>query len=498
MDPECAMRLNQFLGLLLSASVLSAAHAADITLALGTEPSTLDPQTAQDGSERAVSRNIFETLLTRTPAGELVPQLATGLPRQIDATTWEVTLRPDLKFSDGKPLDAAAVAASINRIVDPKTASRQRPFFLGIKQAEAVDAVTVKVHTNGADPALPARLSWLTIVSPAAAADGSLSQKPVGSGPYVLTEWSKGNRIVLTKNPNYWNPKAVGNVDRATYRFVAEPGTRLSGLRAGDFDFITNLLPEDTKRVAKAVTLKGTDLPFVSLNALKGLTADVRVRQALNYAVDKEALANDLYGGYASVSHGQLLAPGWFGYDASIKPYPYDPKRATELLKAAGAHGKSIDLYAPSGRWLKDKELAETIAAYWEAAGLKVNFRVLAWAEYLDALNKNRVPTEAQISSSHSNQLLDADRTLSAYYAQGGVAAANDNAELKKLIEDARQEADPAKRQALYSKALQIGRDQAYLVFLLDGGEIFGLSKRVDFSPRVDGLIPLKDFRVTD
>ncbi|CAB3854604.1 ABC transporter substrate-binding protein [Achromobacter animicus] len=492
------MRLNQLLGLLLSASVLSAAQAADITLALGTEPSTLDPQTAQDGSERAVSRNIFETLLTRTPAGELVPQLATALPRQIDATTWEVTLRPDLKFSDDKPLDAAAVAASINRIVDPKTASRQRPFFLGIKQAEAVDAVTVKVHTNGADPALPARLSWLTIVSPAAAADGSLSQKPVGSGPYVLTEWSKGNRIVLTKNPNYWNPKAVGNVDRATYRFVAEPGTRLSGLRAGDFDFITNLLPEDTKRVAKAVTLKGTDLPFVSLNALKGLTADVRVRQALNYAVDKEALANDLYGGYASVSHGQLLAPGWFGYDASIKPYPYDPKRATELLKAAGAHGKSIDLYAPSGRWLKDKELAETIAAYWEAAGLKVNFRVLAWAEYLDALNKNRVPTEAQISSSHSNQLLDADRTLSAYYAEGGVAAANDNAELKKLIEDARQEADPAKRQALYSKALQIGRDQAYLVFLLDGGEIFGLSKRVDFSPRVDGLIPLKDFRVTD
>ncbi|MGW9064669.1 ABC transporter substrate-binding protein [Achromobacter animicus] len=492
------MRLNQLLGLLLSASVLSAAQAADITLALGTEPSTLDPQTAQDGSERAVSRNIFETLLTRTPAGELVPQLATALPRQIDATTWEVTLRPDLKFSDGKPLDAAAVAASINRIVDPKTASRQRPFFLGIKQAEAVDAVTVKVHTNGADPALPARLSWLTIVSPAAAADGSLSQKPVGSGPYVLTEWSKGNRIVLTKNPNYWNPKAVGNVDRATYRFVAEPGTRLSGLRAGDFDFITNLLPEDTKRVAKAVTLKGTDLPFVSLNALKGLTADVRVRRALNYAVDKEALANDLYGGYASVSHGQLLAPGWFGYDASIKPYPYDPKRATELLKAAGAHGKSIDLYAPSGRWLKDKELAETIAAYWEAAGLKVNFRVLAWAEYLDALNKNRVPTEAQISSSHSNQLLDADRTLSAYYAEGGVAAANDNAELRKLIEDARQEADPAKRQALYSKALQIGRDQAYLVFLLDGGEIFGLSKRVDFSPRVDGLIPLKDFRVTD
>lgn len=492
------MKLKTYLGLLLSVSVFSAAHAADITLALGTEPSTLDPQTAQDGSERAVSRNIFETLLTRTPTGELVPQLATALPRQINDDTWEVTLRPNLKFSDGSPLDAAAVAGSINRIVDPKTASRQRPFFLGIKHAEAVDGQTVRIQTNGTDPALPARLSWLTIVAPAAVADGSLGQKPVGSGPYVLTEWSKGNRIVLSKNPHYWNPSAVGNVDRATYRFVAEPGTRLSGLRAGDFDFIVNVLPEDTQRVAKAVTLQGTDLPFVSLNALKGLTKDVRVRQALNYAVDKEALAKDLYGGYASVSRAQLLAPGWFGYDASLEPYPYDPKRATELLKEAGAYGKTIDLYAPSGRWLKDKELAETIAAYWEAAGLKVNFRVLAWSEYLDALNKNRVPTEAQISSSHSNQLLDADRTLSAYYAEGGVAAANDNAELKALIEQARQEADPAKRQALYSKALKIGRDQAYLVFLLDGGEIFGLSKRVDFAPRVDGLIPLKDFRVTE
>ncbi|MDQ2140411.1 ABC transporter substrate-binding protein [Alcaligenaceae bacterium B3P038] len=481
---------------LASSALIGGAHAADITIALGTEPSTLDPQTAQDGSERAVSRNIFETLLTRTPKGELQPQLAASLPRSIDAATWEVTLRPGLTFSNGQPLDAAAAAASINRIVDPKTASSQRPFFLGIKSAEAVDPVTLRVHTNGADPALPARLSWLTIVAPAGIEQGNLGQKPIGSGPYVLADWSKGNRIVLEKNKTYWNPSAVGNVNKVTYRFVAEPGTRLSGLRAGDFDFITNVMPEDTKLVDRAVTLRGTDLPFVSLNALKGVTQDVRVRQALNYAVDKEALAKDLFGGYAAVSKGQLLAPGWFGYDDSLQPYPYDPKRATALLKEAGAYGKSIDLYAPSGRWLKDKELAETIAAYWEAAGLKVNFRVLAWADYLAAINKNRAPTDAQISSSHSNQLLDADRTLSAYYAQGGVAAANDNAELKKLIDDARQEADVAKRAALYAQALKIGRDQAYLVFLLEGGEIFGLSKRIDFTPRVDGLIPVKDIRV--
>lgn len=491
------MKFRYSIGIAMLASALAfAAHSADIVMALGTEPSTLDPQIAQDGSERAVSRNIYETLLTRTATGELKPQLTTAMPKQVDESTWEVTLRPGIKFQDGESLDAQAVAASINRVVDPKTASSQRPFYLGIKSAEAVDGSTVRIKTNGADPALPARLSWLTIIAPKALANPELGQNPVGSGPYKMVEWVKGNRIVLEKNPNYWDPGAVGNVDRVTYRFVSEPGTRLSGLRAGDFDFITNLLPEDTKRVPKAVTLKGTDLPFVSLNALTGLTKDVRVRQALNYAVDKESLAKDLFGGYASVANGQLLAPGWFGYDPDLKPYPYDPVKAVALLKEAGAYGKTIELYAPSGRWLKDKELAETIAAYWEAAGLKVQFRVLAWSDYLVALNKKRVANAAQITSSHSNQLLDADRTLSAYYAQGGVAAANDNADLKKLIDDARRESDSAKRQQLYAKALKIGRDQAYLVFLLDGGEIFGLAKRISFQPRVDSLILVKDIRV--
>lgn len=491
------MKFRYSLGAAIVASSMSfAAYAADIVMALGTEPTTLDPQIAQDGSERAVSRNIYETLLTRTATGELKPQLAAEMPKQLDPDTWEVKLRDGIKFQNGEALDAAAVAANINRVVDPKTASAQRPFYLGIKNAEAVDATTLRVTTNGADPALPARLSWLTIIAPQALSNPQLGQQPIGSGPYQIADWSRGTHIVLEKNPNYWDSAAVGNVDKVTYRFVSEPGTRLSGLRAGDFDFITNVLPEDTDKVPKAVTLQGTDLPFVSLNALAGVTKDVRVRQALNYAVDKEALAKDLFGGYASVAKGQLLAPGWFGYDPTIEPYPYDPAKATALLKEAGAYGQSIDLYAPSGRWLKDKELAETVAAYWEAAGLKVQFRVQAWTDYLVGLNQKRTATPAQISSSHSNQLLDADRTLSAYYSQGGVAGANDDAELKALIVEARGEADAVKRQELYSKALRIGRDKAYLVFLLEGGEIFGVAERLDFQPRVDGLLLVKDMRV--
>jgi peptide/nickel transport system substrate-binding protein len=409
--------------------------------------------------------------------------------------TWEIKLRSGIAFHDDTPFDATAAAASINRIVDPKTASRQRPFFSAIKSAEAVDATTLRITTDGPDPALPARLYWLTIVSPKAVSEPGFGQKAAGTGPYRLVEWNKGTRIVLAKNPAYWSE--AGNVAQITYRFVPEAGTRLAGLLAGDFDLITNLQPEDVKTVPQAVHVLGSDLPFVSLNAVAGLTKDVRVRQALNYAVDKQALAKDLFGGYATLLKGQLLAPSWFGFNPALEAYPYDVAKAKALLKEAGVLGQTLDVIAPSGRWLKDKELAETLSAYWEAAGLKVNFRVLAWNEYLDTLNKNRPKTPAAITSSHSNQLFDADRTLSAYYRQGGVAAANDDTELASLIDQARVETAPDKRKALYARAVKIGRDDALFVFLLNNEDIYGLSKRVAWRPRVDGLILIKELRVT-
>lgn len=472
------------------------AHAASVTVAMGSEPTSLDPQLVQDGGEWTVNDNIFETLLVRTADGHLQTGLAAEMPKQINPTTWRVKLRPGIKFTDGEPLNADAVAFSVNRIVDPNFKSRQLPFFSAIAKAEKVDDLTLDVTTKGADPAVLTRLYYLKIVPPQASQAPDFASKPVGTGPYRFVEWIKGQKIVLDRNPDYWSAKP--EVERITFRFIKEPGTRLSGLKAGEFDFIHNLLPEFVKDVPQAVNTTGPLLTMIELDSRKsaGVTADVRVRRALNLAVDKNALAQSLFEGFASVADGQILEPGWFGYSPDIKAYPYDPEAARKLLKEAGAEGATIDIYGSNGRWLKDREITEAVAGFWEAIGLKVNVHIVEFSEYLDRLNDQKARPQT-IFIGHSNQLFDADRTVSAYLEPGRSGASNDNAEIGDLIKAARNETDVNKREDLYRRIGQITHDDALFVFLLYQKDIFGLSKSLRWQPRSDGKVLIKDVSLT-
>lgn len=465
--------------------------AGSVTIAIGSEPTTLDPQLKDDGGERAVSRNIYETLVARTADGKLVPGLAASMPRQLGPLSWQVKLRQGIKFTNGEPLNADAVVASITRIIDKAYNSEQVSFVGTLKGARKVNDRTVNVFTTVSDPILPSRLYWLTIVPPKAAQDPGFADNPVGTGPYKLVEWAKGDHITLATNPSYWGQKPA--IARATFRFVPEGGTRLSGLLAGDFDLITNLLPEDSKRVPKFVSAVGLEHPVVILNARPGnqITADVRVRQALSYAVDKEGIAKALFGGFARVDDGQFLSPTWFGYNKALRPYPYDPDRARQLLKQAGASGKTIEFVGESGRWLKDKETIEAVAAAWRAVGLNVKVRIFDFGEYLNRLFDRKSRPDA-IYLTSSNELLDADRSTSAYYASDGIGASNSDRDVLRWITQARSERNFAKRASLYAKATQRARDRAYFVFLVNIQDLYGTSKRLQWQPRQDSLLFLK------
>jgi peptide/nickel transport system substrate-binding protein len=226
----------------------------------------------------------------------------------------------------------------------------------------------------------------------------------------------------------------------------------------------------------------------VILSADSGPTQDVRVRQALNYAIDKEALAEALFAGYADVAKGQLLAPSFFGFNPAIEGYPYDPERARELLAEAGAEGVEIDLVGTAGRWLKDREIIEAVAAYWTEVGVVPNVQIYEFGEYLNRLFDPETRADAIFVVS-SNELLDADRALSAYYHMDGVGASNSNAELADLITKARTETDVAAREALYHQATQIAFDEAYFAFLLNINDIYGASERLVWEPRVDAKL---------
>ncbi|HZQ65206.1 MAG TPA: ABC transporter substrate-binding protein [Gaiellaceae bacterium] len=474
-----------------------AAASGSIAIALGNEPTTLDPLLQEDGNERWVTDSIYDTLMGRSPDGKtLYPKLAAAQPKLVNPTTWRFTLRPGIKFSDGEPMNADAVVATITKIIDPKYNSAQIEFVGTVKGARKVNDLTVDILTKGPDPILPSRMYWVRIIPPHPTVD--LASHPIGTGPYLFKEWDRGNQIVLTANPDYWGtPKA--SIQTITYKFVPDEGAQLAGLVSGQYDLITHLLPDDTKRAPKAVVTNGNEHPMLILNAKPGkqLTANVKVRQALNYAVDKNALAQKLFLGYATPDQGQTLSPSWFGYNPSVKAYPYDPAKAKALLKAAGAVGKTINIDTEAGRWLNDKVMVEAVAQYWRAVGLKVNVRVHDFNTYLNKYLFNSKQRPDAVFVSTDNPLYDADRTVSAYYASTGTGASNSDKLIQKWIDQARTTTNVQKRLALYHQAVKRAHDQAIIVWLLNTKNVWGMSKRLSWQPRLDGFMFDNTMRLT-
>jgi peptide/nickel transport system substrate-binding protein len=469
---------------------------SEIVIALGSEPTTLDPQIREDGGERAVNDNVYETLIARDKEGELIPSLAAEMPTQVDETTWEVTLREGIEFHNGNPLDAEAVAASFQRIIDPELASEQSSFFAGISEIEAVDETTVRFTTEGPDPVFPARLYWIKVVDPAHAEEDDFAENPIGTGPYKFVEWVRGDHVTIEANDDYWGDDKP-TIDRVTYNFVEEPGTRLSGLTAGEFDLITNLLPEDVERAPQAANVLGLEHPVFLLNSFEGVTADPRVREAMNLAIDKEALATELYGGLARVDDCQILSPSFFGYNPDLEPFPYDPDRARELITEAGAEGETISVVSTSGRLLKDRELTEAVANFWNEIGLVADVQIFEFDEYLNRLfdEETRAPA---IFVTSSNELLDAGRQLGAFYHMDGIGGSNEDAEMAAMIDEAAVETDVDAREQLYHDITAHACENAYFAFLLNIEDSYGMSERLQWEPRVDAKIIVNEMELAE
>lgn len=469
----------------------------DIVIALGSEPTSLDPQLVDDGGERAVNDNIYETLLARTPDGELTPNLATDLPTQIDDTTWQFTLQEGVTFHNGEPFNAESVVASVDRIIRliEEGVTDNDGFFGVLTGAEAVDEYTVNITTEAADGVLPARMYWLKMI-PASAVDADdLSESVVGTGPYQLVEWVRGESASLEAYPDYWGD--APSIQNVGYRFVSESGSRFAGLLSGDYDLITNLSPTDVPQAPQVATAQGQEHPVLILDADEGITSDPNVRKALNLAVDKQAIADSLFGGYAVVEPGQLLSPSILGFNSDLEAYPYSPEEAARMIEEAGVAGQTITLVGESsGRWLLDAELVQAVAGYWEQAGLVVDVQLPEFGEYLDVLFDRENRADAIFVSS-SNDILDADRQLSTYYQAGGIGASNSDEELSGLITAGRSELDPDVRAKTYQDAVKLAYDEAYFVWLINNQDIYGLSERMIWTPRVDSKLLVSEMAMS-
>ncbi|NPV70368.1 MAG: ABC transporter substrate-binding protein [Firmicutes bacterium] len=466
-----------------------------IVIALQGEPSTLDPQFADDGNMRAVTENVFEPLLT-IDGKTLKPILALAESyKTVNPTTWEFKIRKGIKWQNGDALTVDDVVFSVLRQIDPKFKSQIASNFRTIKDARKVDESTVNIITDGPDPALPVRLTGLMIVNKkhVEAVGDTVGSKPIGTGPYKVIEWKKGVSISVEAFDGYWGNKP--SVKKGLFRFIEEGSTRLSALKANEIDVAVNMLPEYIKDVPKVASVEGLEFPLVRFLQFKGVMKNPLIRQAANYAIDKEAIAKSLYGGYASPALGQMFKPGYVGFNSELKPYPYDPNKAKELLKQAGYKGEKIQMVAQRGRWLKDGELAEAVSMLLRDAGMNVELKYYDWNGWLKVLfDRNLAPD--MIVSFHSNDLFDADRTFSALVHSKGTMSSYLSADLDKKIDAARTEMDSAKRQKMYEEVGKVIYDDPAFIFLVNIKDIYGLSKSLDWQPRQDGKKLLSEMRI--
>ncbi len=467
-----------------------------ITIAIADEPSTLDPQSAEDGNERAVTDNVYDTLLRRDPeTNDLVPHLATALPTQVNPTTWEFKLRDGVTFTNGEPFNAEAAAYSVNRVIDPKFNSAQRDFYEGITGAKAVDATTLQVTTAQNDPVFPARMYRLKMVPPVYSKDKAFVEAPIGTGPYKFVKWDRGSQVTLVRNDDYWGDKPA--IKDVTLRFISEASTRAAGLKTGEIQLATLLPPEQTKDVPKVITREGLEFPVFRLKNYDGTLKSKLIRQAMNYAVDKDALAKDLFSGYASVANCQTLAEGTFGYDPDLKPYPYDPAKAKDLLKQAGYNGEQLTLLAPTGRWLKDAETTEAVTGYLNDVGIKVKTDVRPFSSYITEFATGVGTPQPDVGFvSASNELFDASK-IETYYHKEGALSSYVNEDATAALNDARSQTDPTKREADFHTALKIGcEDDPVFIFTVNLQDIYGATNNLNWKPRVDGSLYVPDMTV--
>ncbi|MDL2398929.1 ABC transporter substrate-binding protein [Rhizobium mayense] len=480
--------------LALSASTALAQTKDTLTIDLPNDAATLDPHLQWNTDSYIIYRNIFDNLLTRDSKGEIVPQIAKSW-KYLDDKTIEFQIRDDVTFQDGTKLTADDVAFSINRIIDPKLKSPQLSQFDQIAKAETTSPTVVKMTTKSAYPALLAQLVKLSIVPKAyveKVGDQEFNQKPMGSGPYKMTNWQKGVETDLEAYSNYWRAKPP--FQHVVFRAVPDVSTRIADLKTGKADLIRDVQPDQAsslKEDPNTQLLSGPTerIGYLYINAEAGPTKDLRVRQAIAYAIDKQGLVDALLEGYGKPVDVVGAEPV-FGFTDEVKGYPYDPAKAAELIKQAGAEGQTIEfLTSPS----YSRALVEAIQQMISEAGLKVEISSSDQATFLKRRQGDPANAGGLAFGAWSCACQDADGIIFPLFRSGGIWAKYKNDKYDTLVDQARSTLDQEKRKDLYKQAYQILQQDVPGLGLYQIYALYGANKKLKWEPTANEAMFVMD-----
>ncbi len=481
------------------------ARTKEVVVGLGAEPRTMLGVTIVDWTTNNMLEHIYDRLLDRDPKTfKPKPMLAESW-RIVNDTTWEFKLRKGVKFHNGEPFTAHSVKATIDYALDPANKSHfaAAAYWGLVREVQVVDDHTVRFLTKQPWPNLIDSASLTNaLIMPAKAlkelGPAKLNERPIGTGPFKFVEWKRDERLVLDRNPDYW--QGPPDVSRVTFRFIPEFSARMAALLSGEIDIMKDVPPHATDAVdrsgrAKVRATVSSRINYLALVNLKpGPMQDVRVRRAMNHAVDVEELIKQVLKGRATRMCGPL-APANVDY-APAECYAHDPARAQALFKEAGIDPTklALTLDTPSGRYPLDKDVSLAIAAQLQRLGIKVNVVVNEWGTHLDKI-KNRKTGDmfflgwgpALHGQGTIQPLFLHDQTYSSY---------GNNPVLNEKIARAGTLLDPRARAEAYAELQRLVRDEAPWVFLWQQHDLYGVAAHIEWTPRADEKVWMYEAKV--
>lgn len=486
--------MKTLLRLLLLAAFLAqggGVPAQNLTLGTKLELNTLDPHFFNAFAPNSSLAQVFDTLTMLDENLALRPGLATSW-RIVDDRTWEFSLRRGVVFHDGTPFTADDVIATITRVPNvPNSPNSFGQYTRGIAAMEKVDEHTLILRTRVPNPTLANDLARVFIIAArnqaATTTDYNTGRAAIGTGPYRLVEWVNGERLALERNDRYWGERAAWA--RITERVLARDSARLTAFLTGAVDAIDEVPPGDVARVrgdARFAFFSGPaavvhyialdsardESPFVSARdggapLARNPLRDPRVRRALSFAINRQAITERVMEGTATPA-SQLLPPTFDGPSPNLQPDPFDPNRARALLREAGfGDGFRLTLHATSDRYPRDRDIAQAVAQTWSRIGLQVSLEAVPGAMFFGQASQQRYSAFiAQFGTDEASQPLRG--LIHTFDAERGLGTANrvrySNNQVDELIRTALSEMDRDRRRTVLHRAAEMAmQDQALI-----------------------------------
>lgn len=469
-----------------------------LVAAIAGEPDQLDPHNTSAYFSFQVLENVFDTLVEPDANLEMQPALAESWEVSEDQLTWTFDLREGVTFHDGSEFTAEDVVYSYNRIIDNELGNAYR--FGAVESIEAPDESTVVINVASPSPNLLSSIGGfkgMAIVSEENVESGEIQNNPIGTGPFSLESYASGDSIMLKSNPDYWG--GAPEIGGITFRFISEGTTALAGLTSGDVDWTDSIPPQQVASLeadeqVEVGKVPSSDYWYIAMNQDHEPFGDVRVRQAVAYALDREAITQAATFGNATVN--QLAIPEQSVWYTEYSKYSQDLDQARALLEEAGVEDLTMSMMVTT-QYPQTVTAAQVIASQLAEIGITLEIRTLDFATWLDEQAQGNFDS---LMLGWLGNIDPDDFYYNQHHSEGSSNAQGySNPEVDALLEAGRTETDTEERQAIYDEAAAMIADDASYIYLYNPDVVQAWNPDVEgYEARSDRAIRFRDVSLAD